>query len=56
MVVAAPESMHIVSFKIVLSNNFDITDLRKLKFILGIFVTCDHTNQLIFLSQSTYIY
>ena len=39
-----------------LHNDFDITDLGELKFMLGILVTCDHTNWLIFLSQSVYIY
>jgi len=56
IVVTALESMHIVYFKIVLDNNFNITSLGELKFILGIFVIYDYTNQLIFLSQSTYIH
>jgi len=56
MVVATPESMYIISFKTGLSNNFDITDLGELKFILGILVTHNYTNWLIFLSQSAYIY
>jgi len=51
MSVAAPENIHITSFKMVLCNDFDITDLEELKFIL---ITCDHSDQLIFLSQSAY--
>ena len=56
MAVAALRNMHITSFKIVLYNDFDITDLGELKFILGILVTYDYTNWLIFLNQSAYIY
>ena len=56
MAVAALKSIYIISFKIVLHNNFDITNFGKLKFMLGILVTYNCTNQLIFLSQSTYIY
>jgi len=56
IVVVALKSMYIVYFKIVLGNNFDITSLGELKFMLGIFVICHYTNQLIFLSQSTYIH
>ena len=44
MVVVALESIHIVSFKMAFSNNFDITDLGKLKFMLEIFVTHNYTN------------
>ena len=39
-----------------LYNDFDITDLGELKFILGILITYDYTNWLIFLNQSAYIY
>ena len=56
IVVATLGSMYIVSFKTVLSNNFDITNSGKLKFMLGILVTYNCTNWLIFLSQSVYIY
>ena len=56
IVVTALESMYIVYFKIVLGNNFNITSIGELKFMLGIFVIYDYTNQLIFLSQSTYIH
>jgi len=48
--------MHITSFKMALYNDFDITDLEELKFMLEILVTHDHANWLIFLSQSAYIY
>ena len=56
MAIAALGNMHIISFKMALHNDFDITDLEELKFMLGIFVTHNHANRLIFLSQSTYIY
>ena len=44
IVVATLGSIYIVSFKTVLSNNFDITNLGKLKFMSGILVTYDCTN------------
>ena len=44
MAVATSKSMHITSFKMVLHNDFDITNLRELKFMLGIHVTYNHTN------------
>lgn len=40
--VATLRSMHVVSFKTVLSNNFDIADLGELKSMLGILVTHNH--------------
>ena len=56
MAVAGPDSYQIISFKNALSKDFEITDLDKLKFILGILITCDHANQLIYLNQSAYIH
>jgi len=44
MAVAASRNIHITSFKIVLCNDFDITDLGELKFMLEILVTYDCTN------------
>jgi len=44
MAVATLESMYIIFFKMTLCNDFNITDLGELKFILEIFVTCDCTN------------
>ena len=44
IVVATLGSIYIVSFKTVLSNNFDITNPGKLKFMLGILVTYNYTN------------
>jgi len=38
MAVAAPENIYITSFKMVLHNNFDITNLGELKFILEILI------------------
>jgi len=45
-----------VSFKPALAENFDITDMEELRFMLGILVTCDHEKKLIYLSQSAYIH
>ena len=56
MAVAAPGNIHITSFKMALCNDFNITNLGELKFMLGILVTHDCSNWLIFLSQSTYIH
>jgi len=44
MIIAALENMHITSFKMALHNDFDITDLKELKFMLGILVTHNHAN------------
>jgi len=55
MAVAGPNGIHIVSFKSALAEDFDITDLGELKFMLGILVTRDCQKRLIYLSQSTYI-
>ena len=44
MTIAALENIYIIFFKMMLSKNFYITDLRELKFMLGIFITCDYTN------------
>jgi len=44
IVVTVLGSMYIVSLKTALSKNFDITNPRKLKFMLGILVTYDCTN------------
>ena len=38
MAVAAPENIHITSFKMVLCNDFDITNLGELKFMLEILI------------------
>jgi len=56
MAVASPDGYQIISFKNVLSEDFEITDLGKLKFILGILVTRNRANRLIYLNQSTYIH
>jgi len=47
--------MAIVSFKELLGNDFEITDLGELKFMLGILITRDRHNRLIYLNQSAYI-
>jgi len=54
--VAGPDGYWIISFKNTLSKDFEITDLGKLKFILGILVTYDRANRLIYLNQSAYIH
>jgi len=56
MVVAGPNGYWIISFKNVFSEDFEITDLGELKFMLGILVTHDHANWLIYLNQSAYIH
>ena len=45
----------IVLFKQNLSKDFEITDLGEIKFILGIQITRDRSNRLLFLNQSAYI-
>jgi len=54
--VISPNSIQIISFKSALAKNFEIMDLGKLKFMLGILITHDHTKQLIYLNQSAYIH
>jgi len=39
MAVSGPNGYYIVSFKELLGNDFEITDLGKLKFMLGILIT-----------------
>jgi len=56
MVVAGPNGTHIVLFKSALAENFDITDMGELRFMLGILVTHDREKRLIYLSQSAYIH
>jgi len=56
MAVAGPNGTHIMLFKSALAENFDITDMRELRFILGILVTRDREKRLIYLSQSAYIH
>jgi len=56
MAVAGPNGTHIVLFKSALAENFDITDMGELRFMLGILVTHDHEKRLIYLSQSAYIH
>jgi len=56
MVVAGPNGIHIMSFKSALAEDFDITDLGELRFMLGILITCDCKRRLIYLSQSAYIH
>jgi len=56
MPVADPNGTHIVLFKSALAENFDITDMEELRFMLGILVTCDREKRLIYLSQSAYIH
>ena len=53
--VARKEISGIVMFEHNLSKDFEITDMGELKFILGILVTRDRPNYLIYLNQSTYI-
>ena len=55
MAVSGPNGHYIVLFKELLGNDFEITDLGKLKFMLGILITQDRHNRLIYLNQSAYI-
>ena len=55
MAVSGPNGHYIVSFKELLGNSFEITDLGKLKFMLGILIIRDQHNHLIYLNQSAYI-
>jgi len=50
-----PDRCYIISFKSFLGKNFEITNLGKLKHILGVLVTRDHLRHLIYLNQSAYI-
>jgi len=50
--VSGLDNYWILSFKITLGKNFEIIDLSRLKFILGILVTYDHARYLIYLNQT----
>ena len=53
--VSGLNSHYIILFKELLDNDFKITDLGKLKFMLGILITWDQCNQFIYLNQLAYI-
>ena len=55
MAVAGPGIFYITSFKSFLNKNFEITDLGDLSYMLGVLVTRDHQNRLIYLNQAAYI-
>jgi len=55
MAVVGPDGCYIASFKLFLENDFEITDLGKLKYMLGVLVIKDHLRHLIYLNQSVYI-
>ena len=55
MAVTGPNRYCIVSFKLFLGNNFEITDLDKLKYMLEVFVIRDCSRCLIYLNQTVYI-
>jgi len=55
MAVAGPDRYRIASFKLFLGNDFEITNLDKLKHMLGVLVTRDRLRYLIYLNQSAYI-
>ena len=55
MAIAGKEIPEIILFKQNLSKDFEITDLGEMKFILGIQITRDHFNHLLYLNQSAYI-
>jgi len=55
MAVVGKELAHVEKYKADLMKHVDITDLRKLHYILGIQVKQDHTAQTITLNQTAYI-
>ena len=55
MAVAGPNFCKIISFKNDLTNDFDITDVGELEYMLGIRVVRDRPNRKIYLDQSAYI-
>jgi len=56
MAVTGPKGTQIVSFKSFLKSDFEISDLGELSHMLGVLVTQDHPNQLIYLDQAAYIH
>ena len=55
MTITGPNEYHIISFKLFLDEDFEITDLGKLKHILGVLVARDCSRCLIYLSQIAHI-
>ncbi|KAJ3557795.1 hypothetical protein NP233_g11654 [Leucocoprinus birnbaumii] len=55
MLVAGPNFCMIISLKNDITKHFDITDIGKLEYILGIQVTRDRNARIIYLDQSAYI-
>ena len=55
MVIASPNICKVISFKKDLANNFNITDLGEIQYILGNQVMCDCSNRMIHLNQTAYI-
>ena len=56
LVIVGPQKLKIISFKNILNEDFKITDLGELKYILDIMVTWDCANQLVYFNQSAYIH
>jgi len=44
----------VATFKVQFGDYFKITNFRELRYVLGILIEYDHTNQLIYLSQKSY--
>ena len=55
IIIAGKDIEEIISFKNKISEDFDVTDLGKIHFILGIQVVRDCSDQYIYLNQSAYI-
>jgi len=55
MAIASPDTFYITFFKSFLNKDFKITDLGGLSHMLGVLVTRDQQNYLIYLNQATYI-
>ena len=55
MAIAGKDLYKVISFKRNLDNEFDITNLGEIQYILGIKVHCDYPKQLIYINQQSYI-
>ena len=55
MIISSYKLGSIVHFKLQFGGYFKLIDLGKLRYILGILVTHDHTNHLIYISQKLYL-
>ena len=54
MVMSGSNLTTINHFKVQFGDYFKITNFRELRYVLGILIEHDHTNQIIYLSQKSY--